>query len=502
VGGRRSQIVAQYLVMVVAFGALALLVALPLGALGAKVLVDYIAVLVNVDIESYLAPAAVYVAEAAVALIVPVLAALIPVATGTRVTVQRALSTHGLGNGKVRLGLVDRLMLNLRGFSRPMLLSLRNTFRRKGRLVLTLSTLTLAGAIFVGVVSVHASLMGTVEDAFDYWNHEVGLSFRRPYRISRIQQAAEAHPEVIATECWGYAGAERVLPGGGLSQQFTIIAPPADTRMIKPTINEGRWLLSEDENAIVVNTYVLKDDPDIHVGDVITLKLSKGAESIERPWHVVGIVKGLMTGPLAYVNYPYFARSMGQVNQAYSVRIQTRTKDLAQQEEIARDLEEHFNARGLRVSSRESLGEIRQRVRAQLMVIVNLLLGMSILFAIVVGLGLMGTMSINVLERTREIGVMRAVGATDRAIEKIVIVEGLVIALVSWCVGGLLAIPLSQALTEALGMSVLRSPVNHVFPPYGVGMWLALVIVLAALASYLPARKASSLTVRDVLAYE
>ncbi|MBN1400289.1 MAG: FtsX-like permease family protein [Anaerolineae bacterium] len=502
IGGRRSQIVVQYFVMVIAIGVLALFAALPLGALGAKLLIDYIAVLVNVDIESYTAPVGVYVAEAAVAVIVPVVAALIPVTAGTRVTVHRALSTHGLGNTKAGWGLLDRLVLGLHGFSRPILLSLRNTFRRKGRLALTLSTLTLAGAIFVGVVSVHASLMGTLEDAFDYWNHEVGLSFRRPYRMSRIQQAAESHPQVIAAECWGYANAERVLPEGGLSQQFTIIAPPADTRMIKPTIIEGRWLVAEDENAIVVNTYVLKNDPDIQVGDTILLKLAKGSDSIERPRQVVGVVKGLMTGPLAYANYPYFARTMGQVNQAYSVRIQTRNKILGDQEEIARDLEEHFNAQGLRVSSRESLGGIRQRARAQLMIIMNLLLGMSLLFAMVGGLGLMGTMSINVLERTREIGVMRAVGATDRAVEKVVIVEGLVIALVSWCLGGLLAVPLSQGLAQALGMSVLRSPINHVFPLYGVGLWLGMVMLLAALASYLPVRRASSLTVRDVLAYE
>jgi putative ABC transport system permease protein len=127
---------------------------------------------------------------------------------------------------------------------------------------------------------------------------------------------------------------------------------------------------------------------------------------------------------------------------------------------------------------------------------------MAVLLAVVGGLGLAGTMSINVLERTREIGVMRAVGASDRAVIKIVLTEGVLIGVISWALAAVLAVPLSLGLSHATGMAFLRTPLQYTFSFGGVLIWLGLVIALATAASVLPAWNASRLTVRDVLAYE
>ena len=113
---------------------------------------------------------------------------------------------------------------------------------------------------------------------------------------------------------------------------------------------------------------------------------------------------------------------------------------------------------------------------------------MASLIAIVGGLGLMGTMSINVLERTREIGVMRAIGASNRDIQGIVIIEGLVIGLISW--------------TIAILIAILTAPMPAVYGLSGILAWLIFTLILATVASALPARRASQLTVRDTLAYE
>jgi putative ABC transport system permease protein len=114
----------------------------------------------------------------------------------------------------------------------------------------------------------------------------------------------------------------------------------------------------------------------------------------------------------------------------------------------------------------------------------------------------MGTMSINVIERTREIGVMRAVGASDGSVLKIFMVEGLFIGVLSWFVGALLALPIGKLLSDAVGIAFTDFPLNYTFSVRGTLLWLAVVLVLAALASFLPSRSASRLTVREVLAYE
>jgi putative ABC transport system permease protein len=127
---------------------------------------------------------------------------------------------------------------------------------------------------------------------------------------------------------------------------------------------------------------------------------------------------------------------------------------------------------------------------------------MAVLLAVVGGIGLMGTMSINVIERTREIGVMRAIGAADGAIMRIVVVEGVLVGVMSWLIGALIAIPLSLGLSTVVGNTFLRSPLSYTFSVSGAALWLIIVVIIAALASMLPAWNASRISVRDVLAYE
>jgi putative ABC transport system permease protein len=114
----------------------------------------------------------------------------------------------------------------------------------------------------------------------------------------------------------------------------------------------------------------------------------------------------------------------------------------------------------------------------------------------------MGTMSINVLERTREIGVMRAIGASNGDIQSIVITEGMVIGILSWAISIFVSIPITNVLCFGVGMAILTAPMPPVYGATGIIAWLIFTVVLGTLASALPARRASKLTVRDKLAYE
>jgi putative ABC transport system permease protein len=169
---------------------------------------------------------------------------------------------------------------------------------------------------------------------------------------------------------------------------------------------------------------------------------------------------------------------------------------------VEKALEEHFEGVGLNVNSTMTSATERGQVENQFNVLVIFLLIMAILLAVVGGIGLMGTMSLNVLERTREIGVMRAIGASDGAVLQVVIVEGVLIGLLSWLIAILLAFPLSKALSDAVGISILQSRLHYTFSTGGTIIWLVIALLLSALASFWPARNASRVTVREVLAYE
>ena len=146
--------------------------------------------------------------------------------------------------------------------------------------------------------------------------------------------------------------------------------------------------------------------------------------------------------------------------------------------------------------------EQKDRIRSQFDILTTFLLIMAVLLAVVGSLGLMGTMGINVLERTREIGVMRAIGASSLAIGKVFVVEALCIGLLSWLAGVLLAAPVAMLLSYQVGMLFLEAPLAFSFSFTGILIWLVLSAGLSVLASLMPAWKAARLSVREVLSYE
>ncbi len=477
IGARGRDIVGMYLVMVCIFGVLSLLIAIPLGALGARVFVDVFAGLLNFDALGGGVPPYVLALEVAAGLLVPLLAALWPVFAGTRVTVREAISGYGLGKGRYGTGRLDRLMGRIRFLSRPMLLSLRNTFRRRGRLALTLSTLVLGGAMLISVLSVRASLLKTLDDFFLTYNYDIGVFMERPFRVVSMESEARQVPGVAGVESWGQTSGRRVLADRTKTPGINITGLPKNTKLFQPKIVAGRWLLPEDENAVVIAADLLKTEPDLKIGDNLTLDID-GRES---SWRIVGIAQVLFVDRQAYANYDYMARVTNSVG---------------------RSMRDHFKRVGLQVSGTQTLSEQRENVEFQFNIIVVMLLVMAVLLAVVGGLGLMGTMSINVIERTREIGVLRAIGASNGAILRIVMVEGVLIGLVSWLIGFVLAFPFSLLLSSAVGQAFLRGSISYTFSLSGALLWLGVVMALAALASFLPAWNASLVTVRDVLAYE
>jgi putative ABC transport system permease protein len=139
---------------------------------------------------------------------------------------------------------------------------------------------------------------------------------------------------------------------------------------------------------------------------------------------------------------------------------------------------------------------------AQIDLLVIFMVVMAGLLALVGGLGLASTMSMNVIERTREIGVIRAIGAANSDVMQLVIVEGVLIGLISFLLAAVFAIPIGLVLTNLIGIAILQTPLNFVVAYEGYLIWVTVVVVLSALASYAPARSAAKLTVREILAYE
>ncbi len=506
VGGRNYQILGLYLVLMLSFGLLALLIAVPLGGQGAYGLALFTAENIGFTLQGYRIVPLAFALQIAVGLLVPLVAGLTPVLSGTRVTVLQAISGNLAATG-MSDSFVDRLLLRLtralanRGLHtpRPILISIRNTFRNKRRLALTLFTLTMGGAIFISVFNVRLSLHRYVRQVGNYFLADVTVDFNHSYRLNKVKSYLEQIPGVEAVEGWAYATAEILYPDGSLADNINILAPPARTTLVSPIMVSGRWMRPDDVRKLVISEDVLDLYPGLQPGDTLKLKL----EGREETWEVVGIFKFVgLEGILGYTPYEYLSRAQNSANRAYSYRVITAQHDREYQNLMRQRLDAYLREQGFQVQDTSAGLASLDDASENLDILITFLLIMALLTATVGSMGLAGTMGMNVLERTREIGIMRAIGGTDLRIMGIVIAEGLFIGLISWGLGALLSIPFSYLLSGIVSRAIFSTPIQVVFTPTGFGLWLALVIVLSTLASVLPARNAARLTIREVLAYE
>ncbi len=496
VGGRAGQLERLYTVTVTMYGVLACAVGLPLAAAGTRWFSDFAAEILNFRVTSYAPPTWVVLVELAVGMLVPLLAAAGPIRRGVKMSVVRALNAGSMTGAHFGHGLVDRILGMIRGLPRPVALSLRNTFLRKGRLALTLSTLVLASAVVMAVWSVQASIERTIDDLESWWNYNVQIEFAMPQDADAVLEVAEDVDGVTALESWPVFSATLLRDDGAEDESFQIVGLDPETDFIGPTLVEGRWLEPGDTDAIVINTDAQSRDGSFALGDEVTLRVM-GQES---DWRVVGVVKGQLGGGSLFCNEAELNDLLGDPG-VTRLAVRGESGEAEAERELLTAVEDELTESGFQVTSADTRSELSGHVREWLGILIAFLVLMATMLAAVGVIGLTGTMTINVLESTREIGVMRATGAQHKAIYQIFVSEGVTVGVIAWFFGTLLAYPMSYWLVRALEVAI-GVPLSYVFSWSGVGSWLGLMLLISGFASIAPAFRASQVSVRDAIAYE
>ena len=501
IGASRKQIVLMYVTLVLVYGALANAIGIPLAIITARFLMtNLVEGLVNIRSDSYDLPFYIYAVMVSIGVFIPLIAGLAPVWQGTRISTYRALNDSGIQSDAAGHSAVERLLGRLpkTWLQRPLLLAVRNTLRHKGRLARTMIVLTLGTALFIAVISVRQSVDTTQADFLRYHQYDVEVQFGESHRLARLEAAALELNDVASVEGWSVAGATRQRPDGSESNNYPVYGLPPDSPLVDPIVQAGRWLRPDDANAIVINATLAKDEPDLAPGDTLVLDM----DGRKREWEVVGIVSSDAQGAKIYMPYDAFGyanRNLGRVNRLYVIANQ---HDPVAQESLEAILLNHFEAKGFDVSSTQTT----QKLNSQNGLMFNIIVGYLILNAVLLGavgsLGLSTTMGINIMERIREIGVLRAIGASNGAIRGIVLLEGVVIACLSWFVGFILSFPIAEWMSVQIGVALLDMPLSYTYSWWAAGVWFVALLGLAIAASLGPARGAVRLTIREVLAYE
>lgn len=512
-GSPSGQLAWLYVELVLWFGVIGLVLAVPMGLFGAYFLAQGISEAMNFDVTQFNLPAQTVGLQIFGAIVVPLLAAAIPIFTGARLTVREAITQSGAASSDGSTSLLSRALSGFGELSQLTRVSIGNTFRRKGRLILTLIALSLAGAMFIALLGIRESMRTAVTDIQSSLNYDVSLTFAQPYPLDQVQQRVATVTGVVSSEGWGLADGRRLYEDGHLSSSISLIAVPPDSDMTTPTVTQGRWLTAEDSYALFVNADMMELAPDMALGKQITLRIGEN----EHTWTIIGVSARSFT-PIAYIPYATFEEVTGLKQMASTLVIRT-TNGTPETQAAAEsalldafsnfEVDQHVTVQGtaqtvklpVQITRSSTTTALKTASASSLDILIVLLLVMVVLIAVVGGLGLAITMSLNVLERTREIGILRSLGATNDVIRRMVIVEGLVIGVISWVIGAVMSVGLGMWLGRALGISLLARPLDYLFSvPAFVG-WLVLISVIAVVASLIPAQNAARLTIRDTLAY-
>jgi len=501
IGARSQQIVGLYFGMILLLGLIACAIAIPFSLLGANALAGFTAGLINFNAPQVEYSLQSLLLQLGVGLLVPLLTATVPILNGTRVSPAQVLSEYGINQVWRGAGVIDALLQHIPTLTRDLLLALRNPFRKRGRLILSLVTLTFAGGTFMSIVNLQASLDDSLDQMLGFWRYDAWLVLDGDYPAKRLINEAQAVPGVGYAEAWFVSIGRYVRPDDTESANLYLLAPPAGTDMLDPAIIEGRALESGDANAIIVSPSLMQKEPEVLLGSEINVKI----EGKEERYRIVGVMQMMgndTVGYMVYMTYEDYARHVREPNRANAIIFKLAADDLETQREIAGQVEDRFDRADIKVISNFLITEERAEIDNAFAIIVALLMVMTLVLATVGGLGLMGTMTLNVIERTREIGVMRAFGASNKAIFRIVINEGLLIGLMSWVLAIGLSVPLSIPLARGIGLSFMNYPMPASYSIGGILAWALLVLIISVLSSFFPALRAVRLTVREVLSYE
>jgi putative ABC transport system permease protein len=505
IGGRTSVIIKIYLAEVVVYGLLSLVLSLPLGAWLAFGLSRWMLNIFNIEYQVFRVSSRAIVLQVMAAIGVPLLAALWPVLTGAALSVREAVASYGLG-GDFGSTWLDRVVEQVaqRLLRTSYALAVGNLFRRKGRLLLTQLVLMLAGTMFLTVMSLSASVTATLDKDFAQRRYDATIFFKEDERINRTVALAESLAGVERAEVW-YSHSASILKAGQRTREAgfgtQVIGIPAGSDLFQPLMVGGRWLRPDDGRTIVINSDTA-DDNDLELGAVITLDFGELGDSA---WQVVGFFNNMDadsfgTDPI-YANLEAVFRATKKHNRGNQLYIQTQDQRKTYVEAVLSQLEDIYNLKNMDTDHSETLHKVKADVKSEFDTVILMLLTLAIIMALVGGIGLMGSLSISVVERTREIGVMRAIGARTPTMLGMFMLEGILQGLLSWAMAMPLSFIVGQPMARALGEALFNGGLFYQYDYQAILIWFGAIVIISALASILPARNAVLMSVRESLAY-
>ncbi|WP_161975207.1 ABC transporter permease [Tengunoibacter tsumagoiensis] len=488
VGGTSGKIMRGYLLSVSIYGGVGTVLGIGLGLLLGYLLANYMATIILLDLGPFQFPATAIIISLLVGMGVPWLAAILPLWTGTRITVRQAISTYGVSSasrpswsGQHMTWVPQTTWLGIRGL-----------VRKPGRLLLTLLALTLSGAMFLAVQTTTTSIDGTMQEVFGTYDGDIFLNVQTT-SYAKLLPLLQSESNIQRIE---RTNGDLIRVSGG---QANLVGLQADTQIYHVKLLEGRWLSQSDKQALVI-TDNFAQKAHVKVGDM--LAISDGVNQAK--WRIVGEVHdinqglGMLGTVFTRVEDVNALRGL-PTDLTTGVMIRTQDRSEVAVNRLAGHIDEHLGNAGLAPNILTQQQNIRMD-QAQFQIIYGLFYAVAVIVALVGILGLFNTLSTSVLERRREIGILRSMGATSWHVGGIFWLEALTLALISWGIGVIIGVPCAYGFVTFI--SGVLIPIGFTFQPFSFLVMLIVILIIATLASFTPVMHASRMKIVETLRYE
>lgn len=506
IGASRQRIATMYLVFIVLLGSIASVLAIPFGHMAGTALSKFVLLKVlNFTLQDSSLALSSYLQLVALGVGLPLL-----FAASSAMRVARLPAHAGLNHVNVPsypqqaikwTAFLDRFTK----IDRSLIMALRNSLRQRKRFLLTLTLLSSAGAMFIGALNIKAASQQHLVEAAAERHYQLEVMTKRWEQQEKVLSILAKLAEIEKVEVWNRSRISRLNQDGVEIERsypddahgvLTMIAMPPHSQLMDLKLHSGRMLLPTDQQAIILNQKALEFYPKAQLGDQLEVR-SMGQTS---RFQLVGIAHQKMVGAVAFITPASWAHVFKKEELGKNFRCVIRQTDPEQLDAISNKISRALADHGIPVARIITETMLRQDVDAHFDILLYCLLFVALLMAIVSGLGLSATMSSNVLERTREFGILRSIGATPSRIRRSLMVETVTIALMSNLLALLLVLPLSWLLGQFLGNLLMEEAFPLQLSFKAVALWLCISIIISLAASLIPARRAAQLSIREAFA--
>jgi len=413
-------------------------------------------------------------------------------------TVREGLENSGMTSSYKR-SVFNGALIKMGFIPRNAQMSIRNIARKRGRSISTIIQVSIAVGMFIGLVAIGYTSSEGMENIYD----DQGSDIVTNGQMTGGNPLTEDLQYIIE----GINGVDRVEPfisnQGFLENiQFFIYGHSNNTFMYrhKKTVFEGRWFDQEEHsdksNVIVLNRFLAKDAGK-KIGDTIEIDLATGKYSFE----VIGLEDGFSDwGRGAYVPYETLQvlLLLGNIVSGFGILTTNGEHDLI--DRVSSEIEDSMLSNGYIVNN--YLPYLDLEISKQFnQNIINVMIAVGTIIVFLTLIGLMSTLTMNVIERTKEIGMLRCIGSSSWTIRSIFGMEGLVLVIIGWIIG----IPLGYiiaVLLNYMSLKLMNVDSTLIFPVHVIFIAGIMTLALSLLVIQPPLWRATHYKPGDALRYE